>query len=138
MFCEVSANFKHINTWTCLSDLSVMDKTKKIIKKIFISLSLSLSLSLFLSFSLSLSLATYIYEHVYECACVCENGLKNSYDVADFLNQRCPRTVTPMKDVNGLQRGRGWKINLIWSHYMRVTWSVYDHFSQSSCIYIYI
>ena len=36
------------------------------------------------------------------------------------------------------KRGLCWKINIIWSHTMRVFWSAYELFSKHSCIYIYI
>ena len=43
-----------------------------------------------------------------------------------------------MDEVYGPSEGVCSKINLIWSHSMRVSWSAYELFSLSSYIYIYI
>ena len=63
--------------------------------------------------------------------------LKNSYDdiistVDDFLDQWDPSIAAPIEEVCGAQGRLCWKINLIWSHSMRVSWSVYELFGQHS------
>ena len=52
--------------------------------------------------------------------------LYNDISVADnFFDQWDPSTATLMEIVCGSQGKLCWKINLIWSHSLRVSWSTY-------------
>ena len=70
--------------------------------------------------------------------------LKSSYDgviatINDFSDQWAPSTAAPMEKLCEPQEGLGWKINLIWSHSMWISWSAYELFSQPSytvCIHL--
>ena len=87
----------------------------------------------------------YNYRYILHMTVVWKvNRPKNSHDVVisliDFFDQQDPSTVTAMKEMNGLQGGRGlyWKINPIESHSMRISWSAYELFGWPPYIYIYI
>ena len=43
-----------------------------------------------------------------------------------FFDQWDPSTLTLMEEMGGLYGKLFWKINLIWSHSMRVSWSAYE------------
>ena len=49
-----------------------------------------------------------------------------------------PSSATPMEQMCELQRKLYWKINLIWLHSTRTSWSVHELFSCILYIYIYI
>ena len=55
----------------------------------------------------------------------------------DSFYQWDPKTATPMEEMCRLQERLCWKINLIWSHFMRVSWAAYEFFQQT-LIYIFI
>ena len=60
-----------------------------------------------------------------------EGRLKSLYDnVISAVDQWDPSTATVMEEVCGAQRGLCWKINLIWSYSMKVSWSGYELFSK--------
>ena len=66
-------------------------------------------------------------------------GLKSSYDdiisVVDFF----PIGIKAIQEVGGWEGGLCWKINLIWSHFIRISLPAYELFSQPLyIIYIYI
>ena len=87
------------------------------------------------SFSPSLATLFIPAALIYNIHLICEDGLKCSYDnvisaVDIFFDQWDPRTSTPMEDMCGLQGWLCWKINLILSHFMRVSWSAYEPFSR--------
>ena len=67
-----------------------------------------------------------------------EGRLKGSYhDIISAIDEffyQC--TATPTEKVWGLQGELDWKINLIWSHSMRVFWSVYELFNWLSYIVV--
>ena len=52
-----------------------------------------------------------------------------------LFDQWDPSTATPMEGVCRPQHPC-WKINLIWSHSVRVSWSANELFSRSSCMYV--
>ena len=65
-----------------------------------------------------------------------ESGQKSSYDdvipaVDDFFYQWDLSNATPIEEVCGPQKELCWKINVIWSHSMRVSQSAHELFSQS-------
>ena len=55
-----------------------------------------------------------------------------------LFNQSDPSTSISMIEIYRPQEELCWKINLIWSHFIKVIWSDYEIFSRSSCTYIYI
>ena len=68
-------------------------------------------------------------ENYFFTNCNYTGGLKSSCDdvmsisaVDDFVNQWDPSTTTPMKEVCEPQGGLCQKLNLMWSHSMRVSW----------------
>ena len=62
------------------------------------------------------------------------NWLKRSYN--DIFDNWDPSTATLMKEVSGLLEKLYWKINIIWLHSMRVSWSVCELFNRSSYVTI--
>ena len=70
------------------------------------------------------------------CVCVCVNTrLKSSYDdiisaAGDFLSNEIQALQYQWMKCAESKGGLCWKINLIWSHSMRVSWAAYELFSQ--------
>ena len=68
-----------------------------------------------------------LIQNLWQTVNLYEDGLKSSYDVISAVDD----FLTRSKHCNSDRRNGGlcWKMNLIWLHSMRVSWSVYELFS---------